>query len=143
MNEPNPVMSVDELNAFLLAVFPQANVGGPDFRVLSVEPGRVAIRMKTDSSHLRPGGTVSGPTIFTLCDVAGYACALSHIGPEALAVTTNLNLNFMRKADPGTLECSARILKLGKRLMVFDAEVTSEGSMIAHATGTYALPPKV
>ena len=76
--------------------------------------------------------------------MGGYAVALAHIGREALTVTTNLNINFMRKANPGPLDVDARILKLGKRLMVFDAEMKEAGSedVVAHATGTYAIPPR-
>ncbi len=103
----------------------------------------MVVQLQTHDQHIRAGGTVSGPTLFSLADIGGYACVLSHVGKEALAVTTNLNINFMRKAEPGILVADCKILKLGKRLMVFEASIMVEGKteLIAHATGTYAIPP--
>jgi uncharacterized protein (TIGR00369 family) len=139
-----PVMNEAELQEFLIAAYPQIFDMYPGFSITHIAPGEVNVTMETDHRHIRAGGTISGPTIFSLADMGGYACVLSHIGGEALAVTTNLNLNFMRKADPGPIFAKCRILKLGKRLMVFDAEITGTGSdeMVAHATGTYAIPPR-
>ena len=138
-------MNESELNAFLAEVFPQLDTAGTGERFLTVTrigPGEVDTRLLADARHIRPGGTVSGPALFTLADVTGYACVLSHIGREALAVTTNLNINFMLKADPGPVEGRGRLLKLGRRLAVFEVEMTAEGRTVAHATGTYAIPPK-
>lgn len=139
-----PVMTKEELDAFIRKEFPQVYMTYPGFSVSSVDAGAVTVRMETDESHIRAGGTISGPTLFALADMGGYACVLSHVGGEALAVTTNLNLNFMRKAAPGPIVGQSRILKLGKRLMVFDCTITSDVSdgIIAHATGTYAIPPQ-
>ena len=139
-----PVMTKDELDTFIREEFPQVYMTYPGFSVETVDAGAVTVRMETDESHIRAGGTISGPTLFALADMGGYACVLSHVGREALAVTTNLNLNFMRKAEPGAIVGESRILKLGKRLMVFDCTITSEVSdgIIAHATGTYAIPPR-
>ena len=144
MSSLQPVLSATELNDFIDEVYPQIMDQFPGHKVLVVEPGHVVVRMDTDESHLRAGGTVSGPTLFALADMGGYACVLSHVGREALAVTTNLNINFMRKAGPGPLEAHCNIQKLGKRLMVFDAAIREVGKtdIIAHATGTYAIPPK-
>lgn len=140
---PRPVMTSDELNAFLRKVYPQLNDDFADYIVIDVQPERVVVRLNAGERHLRPGGTVSGPSLFTLADIGGYACILSHIGPEALSVTTNLNINFMRKAEAGPIDGHCRILKLGKTLMVFDIDIrTADGLTIAHATGTYAIPPK-
>ena len=137
-------MSAAELNDYIFEVYPQILEQYPGHKVMEVEPGRVVVRMDTDERHIRAGGTVSGPTLFALADMGGYACVLSHVGREALAVTTNLNINFMRKADPGRLEAHCKILKLGKRLLVFETSICVKGSsdVIAHATGTYAIPPK-
>ncbi len=139
-----PVLSADELNRYIVEVYPQIIDDFPHMKVVGVAPGETHIQIQTSDRHLRAGGTVSGPTLFALADMGGYICVLSHIGREALAVTTNLNINFMRKAMPGTLDGHCRILKLGKRLMVFDIEITANGEpgTIAHATGTYAIPPK-
>ena len=144
MSTLQPVLSASELNDFIGEVYPQIIDQLPGHNVLAVNPGHVVVQMVTDESHLRAGGTVSGPTLFALADMGGYACVLSHVGREALAVTTNLNINFMRKAGPGQLEAHCNIQKLGKRLMVFDASILEAGSddIIAHATGTYAIPPK-
>jgi len=144
MSSLKPVLSATELNTYIAEIYPQIMEQYPGYKVHKVEPGTVVVRMDTDERHIRAGGTVSGPTLFSLADMGGYACVLSHVGREALAVTTNLNINFMRKAEPGTLEARCSILKLGKRLMVFDCTMVSVGSedIIAHATGTYAIPPK-
>ena len=139
-----PVMSVDEVNAFLDKAYPQLNEGSSAYRAIDVRPGGCIVRLDATERHLRPGNTVSGPSLFTLADIGGYVCTLSHIGPEALAVTTNLNINFMRKAEAGAVDGVCRILKLGKKLMVFDVTITAGHSkaLIAHATGTYSLPPR-
>jgi uncharacterized protein (TIGR00369 family) len=138
-----PVMTVEELNVYLDEVFPQLNRDHADYRVTAIAPGAVTVHLNARERHLRPGNTLSGPSLFTLADIGGYACALSHIGRQALAVTTNLNINFMRKAEAGLIIGEARILKLGRALMVFDIAIheAKSGAMAAHATGTYAIPP--
>lgn len=143
MNE-QPVMGVEELDAFLASEFPQINEGGPFFSVDSVEAGQAVLKLVPGERHLRPGGTISGPTLFALADLAAYVTILAHIGPVALAVTTNLNINFMRKpADGEPLYCTCRLLKLGKRLAVVDASIADEmGTLAAHATATYSIPPR-
>ena len=138
-----PVMTCEDLNAYLNEVFPQLN--GPehrDYTVTAVGPGTATVQLMASEKHLRPGNTVSGPALFTLADIGGYACVLSHVGGEALAVTTNLNINFMRKAEAGVIDGHCRILKLGKALMVFDIDIVADGHTVAHATGTYSIPPK-
>jgi len=137
-------MSADQLNTYIAEVYPQIIEQFPGYRVVSVEPGIVVVRLETDHRHLRAGNTVSGPTLFTIADMGGYACVLSHVGKQALAVTTNLNINFMRKAEAGILEARCTILKLGKRLMVFETTIcqADDPAVIAHATGTYAIPPR-
>lgn len=142
--DPKPVMDAEELNKFLSQVYPQLNDHLAGYSVLDVQPGGCTVRLQASNQHLRPGGTVSGPALFTLADIGGYACVLSHLGPEALCVTTNLNINFMRKADAGEIVGHSRILKLGKSLMVFDIEMITpaNGLTVAHASGTYSIPPK-
>ncbi|MCR5859223.1 PaaI family thioesterase [Mesorhizobium sp. J428] len=137
-----PVMTADEINDYLNVVYPQLNDQYSDYVAIDVKPGECTVRLNANQRHLRPGDTVSGPCLFTLADIGGYACVLSHIGREALAVTTSLNINFMRKAGPGPIDGHCRILKLGKNLMVFDIDIVADGATVAHATGTYAIPPK-
>ena len=137
-----PVMDAQAVAAFIAAEFPQVNEGGPFYTVASVFAGGAVLRLEPSDRHLRPGGTVSGPTLFALADLAAYAAILAHIGPVALAVTTNLNINFMRKPAMKPLDGECRLLKLGKRLAV--AEVTirhpGEPEILAHATTTYSIP---
>lgn len=139
-----PIMSVEEVNAYLAEVYPQLNENHTEYRAIAVRPGGCTVRLDASKRHLRPGNTISGPALFTLADIGGYVCALSHIGREALAVTTNLNINFMRKAEAGRIDGTCRILKLGRSLMVFEAAITAgpDAALVAHATGTYSLPPK-
>jgi uncharacterized protein (TIGR00369 family) len=112
-------------------------------RCEAVSPGTALVRLHADDKHLRPGGTVSGPTLFMLSDLAAYAVILAHIGRVALAVTTNLNINFLKKPQPGPLDATAMILKLGKRLVVTDISIRdSGGDLVAHATATYSIPPQ-
>ena len=102
------------------------------------------MRLNANERHLRPGGTVSGAALFMLADIGGYVCVLSHAGPDALSVTTNLNINFMRKAGAGPIDGHCRILKLGKSLMVYRHRHHRRPGRqtVAHAVGTYSIPPK-
>jgi uncharacterized protein (TIGR00369 family) len=136
-----PGMTREELRRFLETEFPQAPAG---ITVDSVDDTTIRIRQKTLDQHLRPGGTVSGPTLMAMVDFGFYLLLLSRLGPVALAVTTNLNINFMRKPDPGHLVGEGRLLKLGKTLAVGDFTIWNDGEKdpVAHATVTYAIPPK-
>jgi uncharacterized protein (TIGR00369 family) len=139
-----PVMTVDQVNQLLQAVYPQLNGDLPAYLATEIFPGGCTVRLNATERHLRPGGTVSGPSLFTLADIGGYVCVLSHAGPDALSVTTSLNINFVRKAEAGAIDGHCRILKLGKSLMVFDIDIVAgpEKLTVAHATGTYSIPPK-
>jgi uncharacterized protein (TIGR00369 family) len=139
-----PKMTAGEINDLLKSVYPQLNGDLTAFEAVEVFPGGCTVRLNADERHLRPGGTVSGPSLFTLADIGGYVCVLSHAGPDALSVTTNLNINFMRKAEAGPIDGHCRILKLGKSLMVYDIDIVAgpDGQTVAHATGTYSIPPK-
>lgn len=141
---PVPVLSVEEVNALMEREFPQLNSGTPSFYATAIVPGGCTVRLDAAEKHLRPGNTVSGPSLFTLADIGGYVCVLSHAGPDALSVTTNLNINFVRKAPAGPVDGHCRIIKLGKSLMVFEIDMRAgpEGVTVAHATGTYSIPPK-
>jgi len=136
-----PVMTIEDLHAFMLAEFPQA---ADDFEVLEVRDDGVTLRMHIAKRHLRPGGTVSGPSMFALADCALYFALLAQIGPVALAVTTNCSIDFMRRPAPGNLIAHTTILKLGKTLCVGDVMIYSEGGdkPVARASLTYAIPPR-
>jgi uncharacterized protein (TIGR00369 family) len=130
------------LQDFLAEVFPQ--VAG-DFAVEAVRPMEVRLRLHVTERNLRPGGTVSGPAMFALADVAVYLAILAMIGPEALAVTTNCSIDFMRKPAAGRdLVAEARLLKLGRSLAVGDVLVYSEGvaEPVSRASLTYSIPPR-
>jgi uncharacterized protein (TIGR00369 family) len=105
--------------------------------------GGCRVRRKFNAKSLRPGGTISGPTMMALTDFSMYVAVLASIGPVPLAVTTNLNINFLRKPSQRDLIAEVRLIKLGKRLAVGDVEIYSDGEeeMVAHATSTYSIPP--
>jgi uncharacterized protein (TIGR00369 family) len=135
-------MSVAELKRFLHDEFPQAFRGG-DLEIESADGETCLLRQRYNDKMLRPGGTVSGPTLMALADCAMYVVLLSAIGPVALVVTTNLSINFLRKGAPGRdLLAAARLLKLGKRLAVGEVNLLSGTSPdpIAHVTATYSIP---
>lgn len=138
------VMNKQELADFLDREFPEINFDGPAYSILSVDENEAAVRLTATGRHLRPGGTVSGPSMMGLADYAAYVVILAHIGPVALAVTTNLNINFLRKPEAGDIVGTCRLLKLGKRLAVTECAITSAstGEMVAHATATYSIPPR-
>lgn len=134
-------MDAGALAAFLEREF--AQVSG-EFAVERAGRDGVTLRLRVADRHLRPGGTVSGPTIFALADVAMYLALLSRIGPVALAVTTSSAIDFLRKPAAGRdLLGEARLLKLGRSLAVGDVLVFSEGGSdpVARASLTYAIPP--
>lgn len=139
-----PVMTAEAVGAFLDSAFPQVNADGPAYSVRSVGPGEAILRLRPAHRHLRPGGTVSGPSLFTLADLSAYVTILAHIGPVPLAVTTSLTINFLRKPPGcGDLDGHCRILKLGKRLAVVEVDIrpADEEELVAHATSTYSIPP--
>jgi uncharacterized protein (TIGR00369 family) len=137
-----PIMTVAELEAFLDREFPQIHHGGRTYHLESVGPLTARLRMDYHERHVRPGGTVSGPSMMALADLALYVTILAHIGPVALALTTNLSFNFLRKAEPRALMADCRLLKLGRRLAVGEVSIFSEGAsdLVCHATGTYSIP---
>ncbi|MGX1107312.1 MULTISPECIES: PaaI family thioesterase [Bradyrhizobium] len=135
-------MSVADVEEFLRREFPQAFVHD-DVRIESADGETALLRQRFSERMLRPGGTVSGPTLMGLADFAMYVVLLSAIGPVGLAVTTNLNVNFLRKGQPGQdVLAVARLLKLGKRLAVGEVNLLSGSSPdpIAHVTATYSIP---
>ena len=134
------MVSKEEMIAWFKNEFPQARYEIEDFTTDSI-----IVRHRVEERDLRPGGTVSGPTMMTLADTAIYVALLRQIGFVALAVTTSLNFNFLRKpvANADILaEC--KLLKLGRSLAVGEVSIYSDGdeAPVAHAVGTYSIPPK-
>jgi len=129
------------LRRFLDDAFPQVK---DDFVIEDVAPMSIRMRLIVGERHLRPGGTVSGPSMFGLADVSVYLAILAMIGPRALAVTTNCSIDFMRKPAARTdLICDCRVLKLGRVLGVGDCLIRSDGldAPVARAALTYSIPP--
>ena len=142
MNKDSVIMDQNELTDFLAAEFPQVQGEYSIDRVAAME---IDVRLNVQDRHLRPGGTISGPSMFSLADVSMYLAVLAMIGPKALAVTTNCAIDFMRKPAANTdLIAKGRLLKLGKQLAVSDVLVYSDGldKPVARASLTYAIPPK-
>ena len=133
--------TIPQMMAFLGQVFPQ--VDGM-FGIDHMDDDLLIMRLHADDRHLRPGGTVSGPAMFSLADVAAYVATMARIGPQALTVTTHCSIDFMRKPAAGRdLLAHARLLKMGRSLSVTDVLLYSEGSddPVAHASLTYSIPP--
>jgi uncharacterized protein (TIGR00369 family) len=131
-----------EFDAIVAAELPIATRFG--FLLDGFDHGHAIARAPYQHDFVRPGGTIAGPVMMALADYTMYAVTLSMIGRVELAVTTNLNINFLRKPAPRDIIAEGRVLKLGKRLAVLEVTLRSEGEMepVAHATGTYSIPPR-
>jgi uncharacterized protein (TIGR00369 family) len=138
------VLSAEELERRLTEEFPEAFNPKRGLAILDVWYGGARVRQNAHRYATRPGGTISGPTIMALADVAMYVAILGSIGWVPLAVTTNLNINFLKKPAPGPLIGESRLLKLGKRLVVGEVAIRLDGEedLVAHATSTYSIPPR-
>jgi uncharacterized protein (TIGR00369 family) len=139
-----PRMTLAELDAFLRAELPWMS-GNGSLVIERADGETCRLRQRYSDQMLRPGGTISGPTLMALADCAMYVVLLSAIGPVALAVTTNLSINFLRKGVPGhDVIAEARLLKLGRRLAVGEVTLLSASGPdpIAHVTATYSIPNK-
>ena len=134
-------LSMDELSQYLAQVFPQVR---EDFVVEDLTEDSITMRLVVQARHLRPGGTISGPSMFALADVSVYAMVLARKGRQALAVTTSSSMDFLRKPD-GSADMigKCRLLKLGRTLAVGDVLMYSHGSddPVARASMTYSWPP--
>ncbi len=135
-------ITVEDFNALIREELPFAWEQG--FRVERLVAGEATVRLPVDQAHLRPGGTVSGPAMMGLADYTMYALVLSRIGRVKMAVTTNLNANFLRLPAPRDLIAEGRLLKLGKRLAYGEVTIFSQGEddPVCHVTSTYSLPPR-
>jgi uncharacterized protein (TIGR00369 family) len=137
------VMTVDELESFLAAEFPQVFNSTSGLAIEAVWDGGCRVRQAFQELSVRPGGTISGPTMMALADFAMYVAVLAGIGPVPLAVTINLNINFLRKPAQRDLLAEARLLRLGRRLATGEVTIRSDGEElpVAHVTSTYSIPP--
>lgn len=136
-------MTVDELQQFLLDAFPD---NPSAVRVEAAEPAAVRLRLPVTAASSRPGGTVSGPALMALADCGAWLTVLSHIGPVALAVTTSLHIDFLRKPALVDVLAEARLLKLGRRLAVSEVAMwsvaTGADRLVAKAQVTYSIPAR-
>lgn len=136
-----PVLDVEGVNALFRKAFPGADPALMA-RVTEIQLGRVRMLSPFRDGLLRPGGVISGPTLMTLADSAAYALVLAHIGDQLMAVTSQLNMSFLRGAKPGDIHAEAELLRLGRRLAVCDVRIWTEGPdrLAAQANVTYAIP---
>ena len=141
---PPPALTVAELEAYLRDEFPQVFNADSGVSIEDAWHGGARVRQAWREAHIRPGGTISGPTLMALADFAMYVAVLGAIGPVSLAVTINLNINFLRKPVASDLTAEACLLKLGKRLATGEVVIRCAGEEepVAHATSTYSIPPR-
>jgi uncharacterized protein (TIGR00369 family) len=135
-------MTVETFNELTRRELPMATANGCHAEAIAAD-GTARVRLPFNPALTRPGGTISGPAMMALTDYGMYAALLGAIGDVALAVTTNLNINFLRKPEPTDMIADCRVIKLGRRLVVLEVTIYSEGldEPVAHATGTYSIPP--
>ena len=125
------------------STFPQAFHDGGPFEITDVFPSGAVLQLNPQEAHLRHGGTVSGPTMFALADVAGYLAILAHVEGATGTVTANMNINFLRKPEFAALYARSHILRLGRLTAVTETSIhaLSDDTLVAHATATYSMPP--
>jgi len=144
--DETPRITLEQFDGLIRETVPSA--GDHPYSIISLGWGEAVLRADYRDAHLRAGGTLSGPTMMTLADAVLYAAVLTRIGYEPLAVTADLNIRFLRKPAPRPLIARARLIRLGRKLAVGTIEIATEGEqhgvlvgpLVAHATGTYALP---
>lgn len=141
MTAPIPVMDAEGVNALLRKAFPGAAPAAFPI-VTEVTPGQVRVVTPYREGLLRPGGVISGPVLMSLADTAAYALVLAHIGEQFMAVTSQLNISFLRGARPGDIHADCALLRLGKRNAVCDVRLWTESPdrLAAQANVTYAIP---
>jgi uncharacterized protein (TIGR00369 family) len=132
-----------QVEALINRHFPQIHVGGRSMLIEEAAARHARVRLKQQDRHVRPGGTLSGPTMFTLADFSFYVAIIATLGEAGIeAVTTTLTINFLAKPAPRDLVSVVRLIRVGRRLAVGEAQLFSDGAaeMVAQATATYALP---
>jgi uncharacterized protein (TIGR00369 family) len=140
---PPARLDVKRIEELIDARFPQIHSGGRKFVVEEVAFRSARVRMTADPRNIRPGGTIAGPAMFTLADFSIYVAVIATLGEAGFeAVASNLNINFLAKPEAADMTAVVKLIRLGRRLAVGEAELYSEGviDMVAHATATYALP---
>jgi len=145
MNKSDQALSIAEMEAYLLEVFPQLYANGEQqYFVESLDFDKTLVRLKYHDRHLRPGGTFSGPSIMSLGDLTVWIMVLARLGRVASAVTTSLNVNFLNRPGQVDLIAEGRLLKLGRRLAIGEVGIYSTGTNdpVAHITATYSIPPR-
>ncbi len=139
-----PRITAQEIYALCEESLPWAGMMG--FEITDIGKGTCRVRLPQSDRFLRPGGTVNGPALMSLADYGMYVAVLSRIGRVEMAVTTNLNCNFLRRPKPGAVIAVCRLIKLGKRLAYGEVSLYSEGDEdagpVAHVTATYSIPPQ-
>jgi uncharacterized protein (TIGR00369 family) len=133
-------VSIETFNAIIASELPSTADSGVYLQ--SIEPGKAEMVLPYSDHSIRPGGTIAGPFMMMLADVCMYAVVLSLLGEIKLAVTTNMNINFVRKPANTDLLARGSIIKMGKRLAVLEVSIYSNDEIVAHATGTYSIPPQ-
>jgi len=132
-------LTVEQANAFLKGAFVSRTNRG---QIVDMQPGRAISRLEVDEDHLRPGGYVSGPTQMEMADMVAYMAIMTRIGEQAMAVTSNLNINFLRPCIGDAVIADGRLMKLGRSLAIVEVDIRIEGSdqQSSHAIVTYSLP---
>ncbi|HEY9217355.1 MAG TPA: PaaI family thioesterase [Phenylobacterium sp.] len=140
MTRPVPILDAAQLAALFERAFPGS---AQNLVIEEIAPGRVHMIGRYNAGMLRPGGVISGPSLVSLADTAAYAIVLAHVGERLMAVTSNLNIHFLKGAAPGDIHAEAELLRLGARSAVCDVRLWTEAPdvLAAHATVAYSLPP--
>ncbi len=133
-------VTTDKFNEIINIELPSAAEVG--IYLQSIDEGKAELVLPYNENSLRPGGTIAGPSMMMLADVCMFAVVLSILGEIKLAVTTSLNINFLRKPANTDLVARGSIIKMGKRLAVLEVSIYSDEDIVAHATGTYSIPPQ-
>ena len=139
---PTLALNKDEMNVFLGEIFPEMHTLSAAYEIISISTEKVVMKLNYHPSNLRPGGTISGPAIMTLCDIVMYVGVLSRIGRKALAVTTHFSIDFLNKPPADDIIAECFVIKQGKRLVVLRVDVydSQRETLCAHAVGTYSIP---
>lgn len=134
---------IDAVTALIDDNFPQSREDIGAFAIEQLDDLFAVVRLPLDPKFIRPGGSISGPTMFKLADISAWIAVISEKGPTAVdAVTSTMTINFLARPAPAELICHTQLLRLGRRLAIAECKIYSDGEaqMVAHATCTYALP---